>query len=109
MTTRRTRDRSERARAKREARSQLAWGLLFLAGLVLPLAAAVAAGTQPLPVRLGLTLLALALCDAPLVVAGATGRGAVSVIQPWRWGAYLFWLGVRLAMLTLAVLLGRGG
>jgi hypothetical protein len=81
--------------------------LLFLAGLLVPLGAGLlAAGFgASVVVRLAAVLVALGATDGPLVAAGMQGRGAVGVVQPWRWSAYLGWLVIRLTILVpLAVL-----
>jgi hypothetical protein len=75
--------------------------LMILAGLLLPLGAALTVGAwgTPVAVRLAVVLTALVVTDAPLVAAGVHERGAVGVVQPWRWPAYLGWIVIRLLML----------
>jgi hypothetical protein len=93
-------DEAQRDQAGRDLR----WMLVILAGLLLPLGAALTVGAwgAPVAVRLAVVLTALVVTDAPLVAAGVHGRGAVVVVQPWRWPAYLGWLVIRLLMLLPA-------
>ena len=92
------------AAERQEARSQLTWALLLVAGLVVPITAGVLALDGSWTVRVTAVLVPLALLDAVLVTAGARGRGAPGVVQPWRWGHYLFWLAVRVLLLAPVLL-----
>jgi hypothetical protein len=87
---------------RQQAGRDLVWMLAFLAGLLVPLGAGLLTPmlTVSVPVRLAAVLVALIATDVPLVVAVARGRGAVGVVQPWRWSAYLAWLAIRLAILV---------
>jgi hypothetical protein len=89
----------------------LRWMLVILAGLLLPLGAAltVVAWGAPVALRLAVVLTALVVTDAPLVAAGIRGKGAVGVVQPWRWPAYLGWFAIRLLMLLPAVIVPWNG
>jgi hypothetical protein len=99
-------DEGQRDHAGRDLR----WMLVILAGLLLPLGAALAivAWGAPVAVGLAVALAALVATDAPLVAAGSRGQGAVGVVQPWRWPAYLGWLVIRLLLLA-AVVVARDG
>jgi hypothetical protein len=94
-----------------QAGSDLRWMLVILAGLLLPLGAALTVGAwgTPMAVRLAVVLTALVVTDAPLVAAGVLGKGAVGVVQPWRWPAYLGWFVIRLLMLLPAVFVPWSG
>ena len=96
---------------KAHARRDLAWMLLFLSGLLLPLGVGMGVSSTGMaaPWRVAAVLATLTATDMPLVVAGVTGRGPIGVVQPWRWAAYLPWLGIRVALLlTVAFLAGTG-
>jgi hypothetical protein len=94
-------DEAQRDQAGRDMR----WMLVILAGLLLPLGAALTVGAwgAPVAVRLAVVLTALLVTDAPLVAAGVRGKGAVGVVQPWRWPAYLGWFVIRLLLLIPTV------
>lgn len=94
---------------RREGTERSLSGLLFLAGLVVPLLACVMAFGSGRPARLATLFIALALTDGPLVALGARGHGAPGVIQPWRWLPYLAWLGIRLAILLPLALVQPAG
>jgi hypothetical protein len=100
-------DEAQREQAGRDLR----WMLVILAGLLLPLGAALTVGASgaPVAVRLAVVLTALVVTDAPLVVAGVRGKGAVGVVQPWRWPAYLGWFVIRLLLLLPAVFVPWNG
>lgn len=80
---------------------------LFMAGLIAPLAATIAAVQlgAPSAVRFADGAIVLVVCDAPIVRAGSSGRGSSGVVQPWRWSAYLGWAAARIALLVLAAYL----
>lgn len=99
------------AAQRQQAGRDLVWMLLFLAGLLVPvLVGLVAASLQvAIPWGVAAVLGALAATDAPLVVAGTSGRGPQGVVQPWWWPAYLGWLAIRLAIVLPIVLLPFDG
>jgi hypothetical protein len=100
-------DEGQRVRAGRDLR----WMLVILAGLLLPLGAALTVGAWgvPVAVAVAVVLTMLVVTDAPLVAAGVRGKGAVGVVQPWRWSAYLGWFVIRLLMLLPAVIVPWNG
>ena len=81
------------------------WMLVILAGLLLPLGAALAivAWEASVAVRLAVVPAALVTTDAPLVAAGSRGQGAAGVVQPWRLPAYLGWLVIRLLLFAAII------
>jgi hypothetical protein len=90
---------------RERAREQLPWMLAILAGLLIPLGAALLSlgWEAAVSLRLAVVLATLAATDAPLVAAGVRGRGADGIVQPWRWPAYLGWLVLRLLLVAVIV------